>query len=206
MEYCLIKSLKVLSNMVFGLALSIGSLEFVVNLNVNYQVVLNSLFTFFFNFILVVYIWFRYARALSLITVENRVEMGLNIILLFLIIIEPYLFDLLNAAILPTDLDFSSLLFAFDIGAMMLVLGVQYTIGLRNYKDKNKEIDKDFLSAYNSIQIGLYITGIIFIFSTLPIFWSITIVGTKPRFILWVIGIFITFFYREFEHFKKKIL
>ena len=202
------KPIEDLSNMVFGLALSIGSLEFVVNLNVDHQVVLDSLFTFFFNFILVVYIWFRYTRALSLIRVENRIEMDLNILLLFLIIIEPYLFDLLNASNLPSDLDFSSVLFAFDVGTMMLILGVIYTIGLRYYKNKDKDKEKDntFLYSYDSIKIGLYITGIIFIISAMPTFWEISLLGTKLRFISWVVGTFITFFYRGFEHFKNKTL
>lgn len=194
------KPIEDLSNMVFGLALTIGALGLAQQITLGFQFVIGSLISFFLSFILLVFIWLRYVTILSLIKIEKRIELDLNVMLLFLVIIEPYLFNLLINAPTSSDADFSSILYAFDVGMMLLILGLLYTIAIRN--SKTKEID--LLKEYRSIKNRLFGIGSIFLISVLPIFWQIILFNLSLRFILWIVAVGIVFLYRNIGLIEKK--
>jgi hypothetical protein len=74
------KSINDLSNMVFGVALSLGSLTLINNISsaTAPAAILSSIVTFAFSFVIIIYIWFRYTKALELMNVETRIEMDLK--------------------------------------------------------------------------------------------------------------------------------
>ena len=125
------KSIETLSNILFGLALSIGALTLGTSFHGNTQTILNII-AFGFNFVILIFIWIRYNRILSLLTEETNFELALNIMVLFLVVILPYLFNLLlitsNAAA-----DFTSTLYGLDIGGMLLSLGGIYSLAVRRH-------------------------------------------------------------------------
>jgi len=178
-------SISSLSNMVFGVALSIGALNLINNISASatFGSITSSIATFAFSFLIIIYIWFRYTKVLEFMNVETGIEVSLNILILFLVAVEPYLFYLLHIDSMQL-LNLTSILYALDIAGLLLVLYAFYKIAIRSHKGAKKEI----LDYYKPVGDSLLIGGIIFGISALPIFWSISIFGVlKLRFVIWFI-------------------
>jgi uncharacterized membrane protein len=181
------QSISNLSNMVFGVALSIGALALVNNVAANNTSgsIINSIVIFAFSFIILVYMWFRYTKALELMHVESSTEVSLNIILLLLVAIEPYLFYLLNTSSSQLQ-NITSILFALDISALLFVLFLFYRIGIHS----NKASDKEIKTYYKPTSIALLIGASLYLFSAIPIFGGIDIfAGLSLRSVIWVIAL-----------------
>lgn len=167
-------SISSLSNMVFGVALSIGALNLINNISASatFGSIVSSIGTFAFSFLIIIYIWFRYTKVLEIMNVETGIEVSLNILILFLVAVEPYLFYLLNIDTMQL-LNLTSMLYAFDIAGLLIVLYAFYRIAIRSHEKVKKEI----LDYYKPVGDSLLIGSIIFVISALPIFWSIRIFG-----------------------------
>ena len=85
-----------LSDLVFGLALSIGSLAMINQPINNIQDIENGILWFFFGFFIIVSVWVSYTKISSETKVETRMDFRLNLALLMLFAIEPYLLYLLG--------------------------------------------------------------------------------------------------------------
>jgi len=72
-----------LSDLVFGLALSIGSLELLARTPQTPGDLATSVWLFAFSFLIVVSIWFGYARIMAVISQETGGAISLNLLLLF---------------------------------------------------------------------------------------------------------------------------
>lgn len=175
------KSIESLSNMVFGLALSIGTIALIGSGVSTSQDILYGLGTFAFSFILLIYAWFRYTKIFELAKIDTDIMTRLNVMLLFFVAIEPYLFNLLRVSTNDT-VGFTSSLFAVDMAAIMLILGGIYTFTLREYKASSAEL-KDYWHTRNVLLIG----GCIFAFSLL--------VGVNLRIGFWFMAAIIGFLY-----------
>jgi uncharacterized membrane protein len=79
-----------LSDIVFGLALSIGSLARISNLPPTPEDLGADIALFVFSFMLVVISWFLYTRIMSVLPVEVRGALVLNVVLLLCVALEPY--------------------------------------------------------------------------------------------------------------------
>ncbi|HUB92668.1 MAG TPA: hypothetical protein VL945_01790 [Candidatus Saccharimonadales bacterium] len=179
------KSIEALSSIVFGIALSIGTFTFITS---DTKLVTGNILTFAFSFLILIYIWLRYTKILELIKVETNLEMVLNILMLFLVVIEPYLFNQVQINALPlgssSALGYTSFLFGIDIAVLMFALAAIYTLGLRDYRDIRREI----IRHYDYIRNGLFVIGLIFVFADLPVVWNHYIYGIQLRFALWFIS------------------
>ena len=186
------KPMEDLSNMVFGLALSIGALTLISTASSSPHVVTGDIATFAFSFLILIYIWFRYTNVLEIIKVETNFEVNLNIVLLFLVVIEPYLFNLLHSSA-SADLGFTSALFGLDIAGMMLSLGFLYGVAI----SRARRTDRRAVAQYLVIRNGLLLIGVIFAFSTLPAFWDVALLGYRLRFWAWVLSLVLFLLFRR---------
>lgn len=191
-------SISELSTMIFGLALSIGALTLINTVETNSQLVVSSILTFAYSFLIIIFVWLRYTRILEIIKVETSLELNLNILLLFLVAIEPYLFNLLHSGT-ANLLNFNSAVFGLDLGLMLTVMGILYSIAIITHK----EMEKDTRSGYRYGGNGLFISGIIILISAFPPFWSITVHGINLRFILWGVALLVGTLFRRFKRSKK---
>src|SRR5215472_3657003 len=111
-----------LSDLVFGLALSIGSLELLARTPQTPSDLATSVALFAFSFLIVVAIWVGFARVMTIISQETPWTMGLNLLLLFCVALEPYLFFILQSQPGNHDfLDWASFAYALDVGGMFLI-------------------------------------------------------------------------------------
>jgi len=112
-----------LSDIVFGLALSIGALTMIGHQPSSTQQFGFSLAVYGFSFMILMSVWRVYSRLTSLLPTEDSVLVGLNILLLFVVSVEPYLFNELFSA-KGALLQSVSSVFAIDLALMFFILAI----------------------------------------------------------------------------------
>ena len=113
-----------LSDLIFGLALSIGAIALIGNPPSTVMGLFEDLLTFGFSFLILISVWMRYTRVMSVLPLETRRTILLNVVLLFAVSIEPFLFNILRSNTSAALSDASSALYGLDLGAIMLVMGI----------------------------------------------------------------------------------
>ena len=184
-----------LSDLVFGLALSIGSLELIARAPQNAFDLAVSVRLFAFSIFIVVSIWLGYARIIAIMPQETGRALALNILLLFLVVLEPYLFFVLQSTSLGSSfLDSASFEYAFDVGGMFLILGGMVRITLQERKKQPGNELHPILHRRLRLAAKFYtLIGALYLTSALPFFWVDSPIGFL-RFAFWYSAFGFVFF------------
>lgn len=174
-----------LSDLIFGLALSIGSIQLLsIGAVTNGGDILTALVIFGFSFLILINVWLRYTSITSVVPIETVAMVRLNVLLLFLVAIEPYLFNLLVKYGLGTPVgQEASAIYAWDIAGMNLVIA--YFTHITTIEGK-KLIPENLIHRYRLSRNYTLIVGLIFAVSSIPIFATTVLLGTNLREILWI--------------------
>jgi uncharacterized membrane protein len=158
-----------LSDLIFGLALSIGALTLIGQAPNDFQSLLLSLAFYGFSFIILISVWYSYTQTMSFLHVETKNLVNFNILLLFLVSIEPFLFNQLinSSSSLAMDI---SILYAFDLGGLFAIQAL-FANSIVSDKSKPEQVIRHFRVRRNTQLISMAL----FFISTLPIFWTWTI-------------------------------
>ena len=89
--------IQALSDLIFRLALSIGAITLLTQKPSGVTELAVSLGGFGWAFFILALVWFRYTRVMSVLPVETGRMMGANMLLLFLVSVEPYLYNLIQS-------------------------------------------------------------------------------------------------------------
>ena len=176
-----------LSDLIFGLALSIGAISLISRVPATPFRMLIDIAEFGFSFLILISVWLGYTNIMSVLPIENTAALILNLVLLFLVSIEPYLFylniifDLSAHAVL---LDYASILYALDMTGLMFILAL-FTQELA--KEERGLIPKDSLTDYKRVRDGLFMSALLFAITILPIFWAFKLQDLPLRFYFWII-------------------
>src|SRR5258708_33188209 len=117
--------LESLCDLIYGLSLSIGAISLVITNSQSSSAgdINKNILQFLFVFLILITSWIIYTSDMSVLPIETRLVTFLNVILLILVAIIPYLFDqavsLYNTAV---DQDYASILFAIDYAGTLLIL------------------------------------------------------------------------------------
>jgi uncharacterized membrane protein len=175
-----------LTDLIFGLALSIGSVSLLSKPPSSPADVTMDLAGFGFSFLILISIWFRYTNIMSVLPVETSGTMFLNAVMLFLVSIEPYLLSLLVSGSFQASevavLIFASEAYALDLAGLTSIMGLfahQLTI------EERKLVKPELVGQYRHIRNVQYLAAFLFAVSALPPFWAWEILGTPTRFFLW---------------------
>jgi uncharacterized membrane protein len=187
-----------LSDLIFGLALSIGAIALIGNPPTTIPGLYNDLLTFAFNFIILISVWMRYTRIMSVLPLENRRTIFLNILLLFCVSLEPFLFNILRSGNSATPvaaalLNASTALYGLDLGAMMLVMGV-FTVALAD--EERKLVPREMVKRLRFEAVSWLISAGLFLVSAAPVFDSVLVGGTFLRTDLWAAALVIVWVMR----------
>jgi len=194
------------SDIIFGLALSIGALVLIQNQIRTLSDFVNNIFVFGFSFVIIALTWVLFSRTISQLSAESTPVLFLNLALLFCVALEPYLFYLLwnNSPAIVSLLGTTSAAYALDVGFMFMILATLGMIVVR----QNSGGGKGSLGALNLLRRDVaarYAIGLAFLFSSAPIFWIPTPLGTQHvRNLIWYVS-FISFFIAHGSTLRGKI-
>jgi uncharacterized membrane protein len=178
--------IQTLSDLIFGLALSIGALTLIGQQPTDFQAIVASLLFYSFSFLVLVSVWRSYSSILSVLPVETESLISLNILLLFTVSVEPYLFNQLfhiNGA----AWNYISILYAADIAVMFMVLAFfNHSLG----NEEKSLAPKNYLKKFRLDRNYDIVTAVIFLVSMLP-FFEITVAhigdsGIPLRVLVWI--------------------
>jgi len=182
-----------LSDLVFGVALSIGSLILVGRVPLSGQDLAVNVLLFGFGFIIVVMVWLGYSRSMAVLPVEVPFALITNIALLFFVALEPYLFYVLQTVQSASLANSASIAYALDVGGMFFMQAVLAQLVVREEKNaqhRQRPLHPVVLARFRRVAKADAIIGIMFAASALPIFWVDTPIGFL-RFYLWSSGFFV---------------
>src|SRR5438445_703248 len=165
-----------------------AELEFDVHLaEVARQVLDRDLVDFAFGFIVLIAVWVRYTGSITYLTIETHGVLRLNILMLFLVAIEPYLFNQVFGSLSAPQVDralanLASAAYAVDLSALMGVLAsFEHLASQSPSIPPGSDIANSFLRYRN---IHLLVAGV-FLISLLPNLESVrTLVWYVPLGIL----------------------
>lgn len=180
-----------LSDLVFGLALSIGAIALVSNPPKTVPGLYVDIASFGFTFLVLISVWMGYTRIMSALPVETRRVTTLNSMLLFTVILEPFLFNILTSSNSSSPASVSlqgaaSSLYGVDIGAMLTIMGV-FTLMLID--EERHLIPVEMMGQYKLEMVVRFVGGGLFFVSTLPYFGGVSIWYLTARECLWLAGL-----------------
>ncbi len=180
-----------LTDLIFGLALSIGALGLVNNKPGTLQDLEASVVFFGFGFLILITIWLRYTETMSVLPAETGRTRRLNVLLLFLVALEPYLFNLIIGSSGGLSAKDGSAAYALDIGAIYAILA-SFNNVLAS-KQRNL-VAPDLIRKYGLVRDLQIVTAAIFLISILPQLYvpilAVGIVTVPARYLLWTITFF----------------
>jgi uncharacterized membrane protein len=182
-----------LSDLIFGLALSMAAISFTFggSLPTDPVILTSDLASFGFTFLILINVWNRYTSTTSVMPIETPVMVRVNMLLLFLVAIEPLLFNVLYLRGLSTEVgQEASVYYGLDIGGMNLILA--YFTHLLTVEEK-KLVPKEMIRRLKFTRNLLLFAAALFFVSDLPIFSSLMFAGSPVRIDIWVISIPIVF-------------
>ncbi|MGD0175390.1 MAG: hypothetical protein ABSC50_01010 [Candidatus Bathyarchaeia archaeon] len=183
---------KEVAKIIFGLAIAISTIPLISRLPARPAGILIDIGEFGFSFLILISVWLGYWNIMSLLPIEDGTTITLNVALLFLVSIEPYLFylnitfDLLAHELL---LDSSSILYALDMTGLMLILAL-FTHQLA--KEERGLVPKASLLQYKRVRNVLFISAALFAITALPPFWSFKLWNLPIRFFFWFIPLILS--------------
>src|SRR5467141_1449566 len=117
------------ADLVFGLSLSIGSIALIANPPKSAGEITTHILAFAYTFFVLITAWLIYTTYMSVLPVETRTVTFLNVGLLLLVAIVPYLLngvEVANPALTSDEIsmiqNYSSTLFALDLGGILIIL------------------------------------------------------------------------------------
>jgi uncharacterized membrane protein len=174
-----------LSDLVFGLALSIGAIQLVGSLPQDHDALVTDILAFGFSFLIIINVWNRYTTAISVMPVETTTLVRLNMLLLFLVVIEPFLFNLMVllphglANVLSPEI---SQYYALDIAGMNLILA--YFTHILTLEEKNL-IPRGMIHRFRVARNMFLLVSAVFLVSIVPFFWDVFLLSLPLRIVLW---------------------
>jgi len=142
---------------------------------------------------------------MSVLPLERRRTLLANILLLFCVAIEPFLYNVLQSSVtgVATSSFFNtaSTLFAFDIGGMTLMLGL-FCNEIAT-KDR-KLVPTDLIEPFKTERNRWLLSATLFFASAIPVFWSIQIYGTQVRFLIWIAALILALAERHYSSIQLK--
>ncbi len=178
-----------LSDLIFGLALSIGAIQLVGHPPTEALGLDKDLLAFAFSFLIVINLWNRYTTLTQVVPVETSAMIRLNILLLFLVAIEPFLLNLLlnpDLEVQSTFWQLTSIYYGLDIAGMNFVLAFFAHLLTREEK---KLIPLDQIRRFRVSRNGFFAVGTLFAISAIPLsqFVTVTVFTLPLRTFLWVL-------------------
>jgi len=199
------------SDIIFGLALSIGSLILVQHQVPNWQSFVSNILLFGFSFAAIAMVWLSFSSTIRYLSTQTPSVILLNLLLFFCVVLEPYLFYTLmnsNGQLLIVTSD----VFALDMGFMFFVLGTLSLIVAKRARRSHPNYHSNDLEVLQQMIYPRYILAALFLLSVDPFLWVSTPFASPfdhLRFVLWTssMAVFVVYYMAvSFSHTNKRVV
>ncbi len=181
--------IETLADLIFGLSLSIGSLGLLASFPESAVEINNHILAFAFTFLILITAWLVYTTYMSVLPVETRAVTFLNVVLLLLVALVPYLLNtvaLVNPSVSTADAsairDYSSTLFALDLSGILAILAAFAHV--LSVEEKGL-VAPEIVTLFRNGRNRLIFLAVLMAISIAPLFWQVTILGTPARLYMW---------------------
>jgi len=183
--------IETLADLIFGLSLSIGSIALIASPPSTPDQIVGHIEAFTFTFLILITSWIIYTTFMSVLPVETPSLTFINVVLLLLVALVPYLLNSvelvdpsLTAAQASSIRDYASSLFALDLAAMLAVLAAfAHVISI----EEKKLVAPQMVALFRGGRNRMVIISAIMAASIAPQFWQITVFGTPARLLVWYV-------------------
>ncbi|TLZ74352.1 MAG: DUF1211 domain-containing protein [Methanobacteriota archaeon] len=183
--------IETLADLIFGLSLSIGAIGLIADAPVSSGEINSHILAFGFTFLVLITAWIIYTTYMSVLPAETKSVMFLNVALLLLVALVPYLLnsvELVNPASSPAESsalqDYSSTLFTLDLTGIMVILAAfAHVISL----EEKKLVARDLAELFRNGRNRLAVLAVLVAVSIAPQFWEWTLLGVPTRLYVWYV-------------------
>jgi len=183
--------IETLADLIFGLSLSVGSVAAIASSPTTPAEIGSHILAFMFTFLLLITAWLIYTGFMSVLPVETRTIVFLNVALLLLVTLIPYLLnsvEFISPSVPAADAsaikDVASLLFALDFTGILVIMAVfAHVLSLEEKKLVAPELAKLFRNGRNRMAALAVLTAI----SIAPPFGQVLILGVPARLFMWYV-------------------
>jgi uncharacterized membrane protein len=142
------KRIEDLSNLVFGLALTLGAISLTRPATDDLGSLIDTVIQFGLSFAVIIWIWWLYNNLINERDLVRNGMVQLNILLLFLVVIEPFL--------LSVSQPFSSgkIAYSFDLGLTLLIFALFYHAAISNDVSAPTGLERQRLRFNRNLTVG----------------------------------------------------
>jgi uncharacterized membrane protein len=189
--------LESLSDLIYGLSLSIGAISLVITNNQASSAsdITRNILQFLFVFLILITSWIIYTSDMSVLPIETRLVQLLNVVLLMLVAIFPYLFDQVVSTVNPSSVqDYASILFTADYAGTLLILAVFSHIIAQ---EEEHLVDGEIMIRMRRVRSRQSVLTVIVLLS-LVVPWDWLLLGVHVRLFIWLVPV-ISFWSNRFS-------
>ncbi len=180
--------LESLSDLIYGLSLSIGAISLVIT-NAQTSTVSDinrNVLEFLFVFLLLITSWIIYTSDMSVLPIETRLVTFLNVVLLILVAIFPYLFDQVVSTFNPDSVqEYASILFTADLAGTLVIMATFAHIIAR---EEEHLVDGEIMIRFRRARDRMSVLTVVVLLS-LAAPWDWLFMGVHVRLFIWYIPI-----------------
>jgi len=187
--------IEALADLVFGLSLSIGSISLISSPSTSTGQIESHIAAFAFTFFILITAWIIYTADMSVLPIETKSITFLNVLLLLLVALVPYLLnsvEITNPNLTQIQAsalrDFSSTLFAIDLAGVLFILAAfAHVISMEEKKLVEPALAANFRNGRNRLAVIAVAMAV----SVAPPFWQLELYDIPLRIYIWYLPLFI---------------
>ncbi len=176
--------IETLADLIFGLSLAIDAIALLPTAATTPEDMNSRILIFSFAFLFLITAWLLYTTYMSVLPVDTMPVTFLNVALLLLVALIPYLLNNVELGDNPAIRDYSSSLFALDLAGILAILGIfAHVLGAEDNGLVPPEAAKLFLNGRNR----MVLLAVLMAVSVAPPFWQVSILGVQARIYFWAL-------------------
>ena len=176
--------IETLADLIFGLSLAIDSIALLPTSATTPADMNSRILIFAFAFLFLITAWLIYTTYTSVLPIDTPAITFLNVALLLLVALIPYLLNNVVLGDNPGIRDYSSGLFTLDLAMILVLLAIfAHVIALEGKGLVPLEVVKLFRGGRNRMSVLAVLMAI----SIAPPFWQFTFLGVPARIYLWTV-------------------
>ncbi len=183
--------IETLADLIFGLSLSIGSIALIANSATSPEEIGSHIFAFMFTFLFLITAWLIYTNFMSVLPLETESITFLNIALLLLVALVPYLLnnvELANPSLTLAEAlkikDFASTLFALDFAGILVILAsFAHVLSV----EEKKLVAPELVVLFRNGRNRMAVLAVVMAVTVAPQFWQLSLLGVPLRIYMWYI-------------------